>query len=62
MATSEQKAASKQLMAAVTALNKALEECSCRRLFVELETTNQFGARNPQYVVAKIETRETVLP
>jgi hypothetical protein len=62
MATTEQKAASLKVMEAVTALNRALETASMARLFVELETTNEIGARNPQYFVAKIETRETVLP
>lgn len=62
MATAEQKAASKQVMDAITGLNKALRDASIEGLFVELQEENEFGARNPRYIVAKIETRETVLP
>jgi hypothetical protein len=62
MATAEQKAASRQVMDAVRILNCALTNAGSEGLFVELQETNGFGARNPNYVVSKIETRETVLP
>ncbi|OMH99553.1 hypothetical protein BSN85_36485 [Bradyrhizobium brasilense] len=62
MATPEQKAASRKVMDAVTALNSALNEASSNGLHVRLETVNEFGRRNPNYVVAEIETRKTVLP
>jgi hypothetical protein len=62
MATAEQKAASKQVMDAVTALNKAMENADAKGLFVELGTSHGVGRHNPLYQVSKIETRETVLP
>lgn len=62
MATAEQKAASRQIMDAVTALNRALENAGVEGLFVELVTASTIGGRNPRYFVSKIETRETVLP
>lgn len=62
MATPEQKAASRKVMDAVTALNSALGAAGAEGLHVKLETVGQVGRRNPTYVVAEIETRETVLP
>jgi hypothetical protein len=62
MATDEQKAASKKVMDAVIALNKALDTAGAECLFVELQAFNEIGGRNCRYTVAKIETRETVLP
>lgn len=61
MATAAQKTASKQIMDAVTALNAALTNAGAEELFVELKHLAGSG-RNGQYQVAKIETREMVLP
>ncbi|MGY4171594.1 hypothetical protein [Bradyrhizobium sp. USDA 4529] len=58
MATPEQKAASRKVMDAVTALNEAGSE----GLHVKLDAVTEIGRRNPTYVVAEIETRETVPP
>lgn len=62
MATAEQKFASKQIMDAVTALNKALGDAGGEGIFVELRHNSGSGGRNGAYYVDKIETRETVLP
>jgi hypothetical protein len=61
MATPEQKAASRDVMDAVTALNKAMTNAGAQALFVDLVEIRLLGSRNPQYTV-KIETRETLLP
>lgn len=62
MATAKQKAASWNVMDAVTALNQALAEASDEGLFVELQLNRGAGGRNRAYYVDKIETREMVLP
>ncbi|UFX42019.1 hypothetical protein HAP47_0022275 [Bradyrhizobium sp. 41S5] len=62
MATPAQKAASRKVMDAVTALNSALDDTGAEGLHVRLQTVDTFGRRNSNYVVAEIETRETVLP
>ena len=62
MATLEQKAASKQVMDAVSALNRALRDAGSQGLHVELQNVSKFGHLNLEYRVSTIETRETVLP
>lgn len=49
-------------MESVTAMNKALSDAGAEGLTVRLETVTEIGKRNPSYVVATVEIRETVLP
>jgi hypothetical protein len=62
MATPEQKAASRKIMDAVTALNQALLDAGGERLHIELKDVRERGMIVPQYQVETIEARETVLP
>lgn len=62
MATPEQKAASRAVMDAVTALNRALRDAGSEGLHVELQNIHEVNCRNPLYIVQTIEVRETVLP
>ena len=62
MATHEQRIASGGVMAAVTALNRALRDAGSAGLFVELVDVRLVGSRVATYNVSAIETRETVMP
>lgn len=62
MATSDQKKASRKVMDAVTALNRALSEAGSTRLHIGLVDVRHEGSIVPRYNVDFIETRETVLP
>lgn len=62
MATAEQKAASLEVMNAVTALNNALRNAGSLGIHIELKDTRIKDSIVPRYTVDMIETRETVLP
>lgn len=62
MATAEQKAASRKIMDAVTALNNAMLDAGGAGLHIDLKDVRQRGMIVPQYQVETIEARETVLP